>query len=115
VGEWATGRVLQLVADGQPLAEPRVVAAGLAAPEGLAVAADGSLLVVESGAGRLSRIDLATGRISTVADGLALGTQGIPGAPPTWDFNGVAVGPSGAIYVTGDRANVLYRFEACGR
>jgi len=114
VGEWATGRVLQLVADGQPLAEPRVVAAGLAAPEGLAVAADGSLLVVESGAGRLSRIELATGRVSTVADGLALGAPGVPGAPPTWDFNGVAVGPSGAIYVTGDRANVLYRIEPCG-
>jgi hypothetical protein len=47
------------------------------------VAADGSLLVVESGAGRLSRIDLATGRINTVADGLALGAPSIPGAPPT--------------------------------
>ncbi|HET8645387.1 MAG TPA: hypothetical protein VFO85_07860, partial [Vicinamibacteria bacterium] len=45
VGEWATGRVLQLIADGQPLAEPRVVATGLAAPEGMAVAPDGSLLV----------------------------------------------------------------------
>jgi glucose/arabinose dehydrogenase len=26
-------------------------------------------------------------------------------------FNGVAVGPSGAIYITGDVANVLYRIE----
>jgi len=113
VSEWATGRVLQLVADGQPLAEPRVVASGLATPEGLAAAPDGSLLVVESGAGRLARIDLALGRISTVAEGLALGAQGIPGTPPTWLFNGVAVGPSGAIYVTGDKANVLYRFDLC--
>jgi sugar lactone lactonase YvrE len=83
VGDWATGRVLQLVADGQPLARPRVVAEHLAAPEGLAVGPDGSLLVVESGAGRLSRIDLRTGRVSTVADGLALGAQGIPGTVPT--------------------------------
>jgi DNA-binding beta-propeller fold protein YncE len=112
VGDWATGSVLQLVADGQPLARPRVMARRLAAPEGLAVAPDGrSLLVVESGAGRLSRIDLKTGRVSTVADGLALGAQGIPGVPgvpPTWSFNGVAVGPSGAVYVSGDKANVLY-------
>jgi sugar lactone lactonase YvrE len=112
VGDWATGRVLQLVADGQPLARPRVVARGLTAPEGLAVAPDRSLLVVEGGAGRLSRIDLATGRVSTVADGLALGAPSIPGlAPPTWIFNGVAVGQSGAVYVSGDKANVLYRFD----
>ena len=26
-------------------------------------------------------------------------------------FNGVAVGPSGAVYVTGDRTDVLYRFR----
>jgi sugar lactone lactonase YvrE len=113
VGEWATGRVLQLVADGQPLAPPRVVAQRLAAPEGLAVAPDHrSLLVVESGAGRLARIELATGRVRTVAEGLALGAQGIPGlAPTTWGFNGVAVGPSGAIYVSGDKANLLYRLD----
>src|SRR5262249_51517509 len=108
VSEWASGRVLQLVADGQPLPEPHVVATGLTAPEGLAVASDGSLLVVESAAGRLARIDLRLGRISTVADGQALGAPGIPGLPRTWMFNGVAVGPSGAIYVSGDRANVLY-------
>jgi DNA-binding beta-propeller fold protein YncE len=109
VGDWATGRVLQLVADGQPLAPPRVVAAELSAPEGLAVAPDGNLLVVESGAGRLVRIELATGRLSTVAEGLALGAQGIPGLVPTWSFNGVAVGRSGAVYVSGDKANLLYR------
>jgi hypothetical protein len=40
---------------------------------------------VESGAGRLLRIELATGRVTTVAEGLALGAQGIPGlAPTTW-------------------------------
>jgi sugar lactone lactonase YvrE len=111
VGEWASGRILQLVADGQPLAPPRVVAMSLSAPEGLAVAPDGSLLVVESGAGRLVRIELATGRISTVAEGLALGAQGIPGLLPTWSFNGVAVGRSGAVYVSGDKANVLYRLD----
>ena len=111
VSDWATGVVLQIVADGEPLSEPIPVARDLSAPEGLAVTPDGSLLVVETGAGRLSSIDLETGKVSTVAEGLELGAQGAEGYPPTWIFNGVAVGPSGAIYVTGDIANVLYRIE----
>jgi sugar lactone lactonase YvrE len=96
--DWAAGSVLQLVAGDQPLQQPKVVAQGLASPEGLAVDRDGSLLVVESGAGRLSRIDPATGKVSIVADGLSFETP-LPGAPPTTSFNGVAVGSSGAIYV----------------
>lgn len=111
VGDWATGIVWQIVANGEPI-EPILVAMDLLFPEGLAVDRDGSLLVVETGAGRLSRIDPATGEVNAVAEGLALGAEGIPeAAPPTWFFNGVAVGPSGVIYVTGDIANVLYRFR----
>ena len=67
--------------------------------------------MVESGAGRLSRIDLLTGQVRTVAEGLLLGAEGIPGTPPTWIFSGVAVGPSGVIYVTGDKGNVVYRLD----
>jgi len=111
VGDWASGIVWQIVSGGMPLEVPIPVATGLSFPEGLALDPNGNLLVVESGAGRLSRIDLATGQVSTVADGLALGVEGTPGYPPTWTFSGVAVGPSGAIYVTGDVANVLYRFR----
>jgi sugar lactone lactonase YvrE len=66
--------------------------------------------VVESGAGRLSRIDPATGKVSTMADGLAFEPP-MPGAPPTTIFNGVAVGPSGAIYVTGAEERALYRID----
>ena len=87
-------------------------AKGLAGPEGLAVDLDGSLLVVESRAGRLSRIDTQTGDVTVMADNLELGAAPAPDMPPTWAFNGVAVGPSGAIYVTGDKANVLYRLRA---
>jgi hypothetical protein len=46
-----------------------------------------------------------------VAEGFELGAQGVEGYPPTGIFNGVAVGSSGAIYVTWDTANVLYRLE----
>jgi sugar lactone lactonase YvrE len=107
VSDWATGVVWQILS---PHALSPV-ATGLAAPEGLAVDQDGSLLVVEAGAGRLSRIDPLTGVVSKVVDGLELGAEAIPGLIPTWIFNGVAVGPSGYIYVTGDIANVLYRFK----
>ena len=73
VADWATGTVWQLVKDGVTLAAPAVVTIGLSQPEGLAVDRDGSLLVVEAGAGRLTRIDPATGVRSTVATGLGLG------------------------------------------
>lgn len=111
VGDWATGIVWQIVSDGVTLEEPVPVATSLSFPEGLAVDLDGNLLVVESGAGCLSRIDLATGQVSIIATDLELGLVGTPGMPPTAVFNGVAVGPSGTIYVTGDVANVIYRFR----
>jgi len=110
-GDWAAGTVWQIAANGSPLAEPIQVASGLSFPEGLAVTADGNLLVVETGVGRLSAINLETGKVSTVADGLELGAPGPEGMPPTWCFNGVAVDPMGTIYVTSDKTNVLYRLE----
>lgn len=109
--DWAAGTVVQIVKGGQQVKPPAVVASGLKGPEGLAVAPDGSLLVVESLAGKLSRIVLPGGTVSTVAEGLELGTAGPLTMPPVWILDGVAVGPSGAIYVSGGKANVLYRIE----
>ncbi|HEY31556.1 MAG TPA: hypothetical protein G4O10_00445 [Dehalococcoidia bacterium] len=109
VCEWATGIVYQIVTDGAPTMTP--VATGLSYPEGLAVNLDGSLLVVESGVGQLSRIDLDNNTVSIVVDDLELGAEGVPGYPPTWGFSGVAVGSTGYIYVTGDIGNALYRFK----
>ena len=105
VSDWATGMVLQLVADGKPLEKPIKVATGLAFPGGMAVAPDGSLLIVEAGAGRLARIDLTTGEISTVAE-LKFRVSTTKTIPPVSD--GVAVGPSGAIYITSYVENQLF-------
>ena len=115
VGDWATGIVWQIINDGSLLMPPVVIASGLSHPEGLAVDADGNLLVVESGAQRLAKINLTSGEKTVLVDGLALGAIGVPGYPPTWIFNGVTVGSTGHIYVTGDIANVVYRFKPQSR
>lgn len=64
----------------------RVVASGLKYPEGPVVLKDGSLVVCEIGAGTLTRIDVATGEKSTLAN--------LGGGP-----NGLALGPDGFLYV----------------
>jgi sugar lactone lactonase YvrE len=110
VSDWATGKVLQIIADGQQMETPIQVTKDMSFPEGLAVDDKGNLLVIETGARRLSRIEITTGEVSTLAENLDLGLETIPGLMP-YIFNGVAVGPSGAIYVTGDVSNVLYRIE----
>jgi sugar lactone lactonase YvrE len=107
---WASdavlGAVFKVVEDGSVLSPPRLIARDLATPEGLAVGPDGNLLVVESDAGRLSSIDAETGEVVTVVDGI---TPCLQSNHPTWIFNGVAVAPSGVIYVTCDAGNTLYR------
>ncbi|TVQ10088.1 MAG: hypothetical protein EA361_14515 [Bacteroidetes bacterium] len=109
VADWATGIVWQIAFDGKTPQAPVPVAFGVANPEGMAMDIDGSLLIMEAGAGRISRIDPATGAVSVVVDGLTPGLQGPAGAPPTWGFDGLAVGPSGAIYFTDNANSALYR------
>lgn len=106
----ATGTIWQLGPDNIPVA----LATGLKGPEGLAWDKEGGLLVVESEASRLSRVDLATGVVTTVADGLKLSAAPINLdnlVAPTYWFDGVAVGQSGDIYVSGGGKNVIYRIS----
>lgn len=109
--DWATGRILEIYAGGALLTPPRLITAGVAQPEGMAVDVDGSLLVVETGTGSLLRIDPASGSRSVIEDGLAIGLTGPAGLPPTFVFNGVAVGADGDIYVTLDRENRVARLS----
>jgi sugar lactone lactonase YvrE len=107
VADREAGRVVQIVEGGNVLSPVREVARGLAGPEGVEVAEDGSLYVVEAEADRLSRIDPESGRTELVADGLALQVAPQGAFPTTMLFNGLAVGAE-RIYVTGDLENVIY-------
>ncbi|MCP5010531.1 MAG: hypothetical protein GY942_11165 [Aestuariibacter sp.] len=111
MADWASGIVWQIVDNGAVLDPPVEIASGLVLPEGMALDHDNSLLVIESGAGRLSRIDPNTGVVTTIVDGLGLGLPAPANWPLTWLFNDVAVGEQGDIYVTGDVDNVIYRIR----
>lgn len=108
VADWGTGTIWQISFTGDKPNAPVAVAIGLMKPEGLALDQDGSLLVVETGASRLSRVNLTTGEVKVVAEGLKLGADALEGFPPTWGFDGVVVGKSGNIYVSGYGNNTIY-------
>jgi sugar lactone lactonase YvrE len=104
VSEYDTGTITRVDAASN---ERVPVLRGLSRPEGLAWAPNGKLLVAETGARRVLAVDPKSGSAEVLADDLAIGlkaTQSAPGLP-----TGIAVGKDGAIYVTGDVDNVLYR------
>jgi sugar lactone lactonase YvrE len=111
VAEWYTGVVYQIVADGIVLSSKQAVASGLANPEGMVVDSDGNLLVVESGAGRLTKIDLETGEKNVLVEDLPTGEPATPGLVPCWTLSDVAVDKDGYIYVSTDLESYLYRIR----
>jgi CubicO group peptidase (beta-lactamase class C family) len=109
VGDFLAGQILQITADGGTLDPPKLIAEGLQGPEGLALTGDGRLLVVESGANRLSLVDLSSGEVTPLATSLGI-MRDVPRSRPLhYFFNGVDVSPSGMVYVTADDANAIYR------
>ena len=80
-----------------------VVHEGLDRPQGVAVAADGALLVVEAGRAQLTRVDPRRGAKSVIARGLPIGLN------VAASLVGVAVGANGAIYVTSDIENSIWK------
>jgi hypothetical protein len=49
--------------------------------------------------------------VTKIVDGLKLSGAGPAGYPPTWGFDGVTVGLSGDIYVSGGELNFIYRIS----
>ncbi|MEV0848689.1 hypothetical protein AB0J21_22915 [Streptomyces sp. NPDC049954] len=114
---WVTdeerGTLLLVTTAGEP---PRVVADGLAAPQGLTVL-DAEVFVVETGTARLLAIDPRTGDRRTVAENLPVGpgpagartpaltTHGMPGIPRP--FAGLAATPDGALLLSAHREGTV--------
>ncbi len=119
VADFATGVVSRIVDNGTPLPSPVTIASGLSAPEGLTVDTDGGLLVAETGAGRISKVNVATGTVTTIASDLAFGNNPVipfvgPPTSPTWlSFTTVIVSPtSNDLYVAGDNVDEPHRNHA---
>ena len=87
----------------------KVVADGLAGPEGIDVGPDGKIFVAEVGQKRVVAIDPANGTKTVIASNLDIGLPTYPGGPPGFVTTGVAVGKSGAVYVSSDIRNALYK------
>jgi sugar lactone lactonase YvrE len=105
VSEGAPGTVSKV--DGTT-GEKTLVADGLAGPEGIALTADGDILVAEVGKDQLISI-APDGTISVIATDLKMGLVGYPPFPPSYIPSGVAIGGDGEIYVSSDVENSIYR------
>jgi sugar lactone lactonase YvrE len=86
-----------------------IVAQGLKMPKGVAMMKDGVLAVVEAGAKRLVEIG-KDGKVSEIGRNLPIGLPAAAGTPPSYLPNGVAIGASGAIYMTSDLDNSILKF-----
>jgi glucose/arabinose dehydrogenase len=89
----------------------KLVADGLAGPEGIDVGPDGKLYVAEVGQKRVISVDPASGAKTVIASNLDIGLPTYPGGPPALVPTGVAVAKSGTIYVSSDVRNAIYKLS----
>jgi len=85
--------------------------AGLTGPSGLALDADGNLYIADTFSGRIRRVDIATGSITTIAgDGTEYRYQGVPNEFSTGLSRpaGISLAADGTFYIT-DSDNHLIR------
>jgi sugar lactone lactonase YvrE len=116
VGDWATGTIWKVGENGAILPQPKQLISNLQNPEGITIDADGSLLVIETGTQRLIRIDPETGNSSVIVENLEVGLAAPAGTPPTWvALSSVAVSDSGALYITADKGNCIYKVWWTGK
>ena len=74
-------------------------------PALVALTVDGNIRAVRAG------FDPVAGTRRTVAENLPIGLEASPGLLPSNVPTGVAVGADGAVYMSADRNNAIYRFR----
>ena len=89
----------------------KIIAEGLAGPEGLAQAPSGKFIVAETGKRQLTEVDPANGNKRVIATDLPIGFEAGPGLPPPYLTTGVAVAADGTVYFSADRDNGIYKIK----
>jgi hypothetical protein len=85
----------------------RVIASNLKTPQGLVVDSRGQLITVEFDSKRLLSIDPESGKATEIASGLPINFRDSERAERAI---GLTIGGSGAIYMTSDVENSIYKF-----
>ena len=111
VASLADGTILERAADGALLDAPAVVAEALDTPDGLAVLPNGELVVVETGSGDVTRVDLFTGDTTTLAESISP-AYALTELYPAFIPSSVAAAPSGNISVTSPADGNVWRILA---
>ena len=86
-----------------------LICSELSQPEGITVLTDGRVAVVEVGKQRLIAVDPVSGAIDVLATELPVGEPAARLPAPVYAPSGVAQGPDGSIYLTGDWDNSVLK------
>lgn len=109
-------RVDTVLGDFDPLEEVPLSAAWTANPVAVAVDSSGSVYFAESGTGRVRKVD-PSGRVSTIAGSGLTGNSGDGGSAIRarfGDIRGLAIGPSGEIYIADADHSCIRRVDSAG-
>jgi len=105
VAEAGAGNLIKIKLD---TGAQSIIASELSSPEAVTIQPDGSVLVAETGADRITQIN-ADGSRRIIATNLPLGLQGYPGMPSSFLPTGLAVNREGTIFVSSDIDNTIIK------
>jgi hypothetical protein len=87
----------------------KVIATGIAQPEGLTRMLDGRIAVVEVGKQRVIAIEPVSGSIAILASNLPVGEAVANAPPPVYLPSGIAQGADGSLFISADRNNSILK------
>jgi len=103
VADLVGGQIVRVKLDS---GEKKTIATGLKLPMNIALTSEGRILTIEFGKRVLVSVDPQSGSVADLASNLPIGLHGV--ARPDLPV-GLAIGPSGAIYIASDIENSIYK------